>query len=198
MPKFDWEKAITGFGAMGLPGGIWGGLSGDKKPKKLSTLDKQQKGLYNEYMKGLMGQGGQFGDTFGWDPDQLQDVFNQNFAQPAYQQFQEEMVPGITGAFRGQNLQNSSYLGGALSKAGTDVQNNLNAQLAKMMYDAQQNSVDRRMDAVNKILNMQTFAYQKPQPRAFDQFMSGMANSGQDPTQGFNQLAQMFMQMIGG
>lgn len=177
--------AATGsaFGPIGTGvGAVAGGLLGafgrkKKKPKKLSTLDKTQQGVYNQYAQGLQGQG-QFADLFNFDADAARKNFNSMYAQPAYQQFQEEVVPGITGQFRGGNLQNSSYLGGALAKAGTNVQKNLDAQLANMLYQGQNDSVNRRINGINNLLNMQTFAYQQPQQSAGDQVFGSLMDIG--------------------
>lgn len=183
MAKFDLlgsgAGALTG-SAFGPAGAAVGGLLGlfgkrkKKKPKRLSTLDPTQQGLYQKYAQGLQG-GGEFANLFNFNHDQARDVFNQNYAQPAYQNFKENIVPSITGQFRGGNLQNSSYLGQALSKAGTDVQKNLDAQLSKMLYEGQQSSIDRHLGSLNNILGMQTFAYQRPQASAFDNAIGGFA-----------------------
>jgi len=193
MPKLDFGGGAAGaasgaaLGSGILPGvgtavgAVAGGLLGlfgrKKKQKKISTLDKTQQGIYNKYAQGLQGQG-QYADMFNFDPEKQRDVFNQTYAQPAYQQFQEEVVPGITGQFRGGNLQNSSYLGGALAKAGTNVQKNLDAQLAQMLYQGQNDSVERRINGINNLLNMQTFAYQKPQASAGDQAFGSLMDVG--------------------
>lgn len=150
----------------------------NSQPDKVSTLDKNQKKLLKEYINSLMGEGGQFADAFDFDPQQIRELYNQEFATPAYQQFQEEIVPSITGSFRGSNLQNSSYLGGALGRAGERVQQDLNAKLARMLYDAQQNSIDRRLNSVNSILGNQTFAYTRPQASSWDSFISGFGEKG--------------------
>lgn len=173
----------SAFGPIGTGvGAVAGGLLGlfgrkKKKPKKISTLDKTQKGIYNQYAQGLQGQG-QFADLFNFDSVAATKNFNSMYAQPAYQQFQEEVVPGITGQFRGGNLQNSSYLGGALTKAGSDVQKNLDTQLANMLYQGQNDSVNRRINGINNLLNMQTFAYQKPQESAGDKVFGSLLDVG--------------------
>jgi len=180
--------AATGslFGAPGaVVGGITGGLLGlfgtsskKKKPKKLSTLDPTQQGIYNDYAKALQGGGGQFGDLFNFNADQLKDVFQKMYADPQYQNFNENVVPGITGAFRGGNIQNSSYTGGALAKAGRDVQNNLNAHLSQMLYQGQQDAINRRVQGINNILNTQTFAYEQPQASAGDNAFGALMDVG--------------------
>lgn len=189
MPKFDFGGSLSGaatgaaagapFGPVGVGvGGVAGGLLGaysrSRKRKKRSTLDQTQQGLYDQYAQGIQGQG-QFANDFNFNPQQSRDVFNKNVAQPAYQNFQENIVPSITGQFRGGNLQNSSYLGGALSKAGTDVQRNLDAQLSRMMQEGQQSSIERRLGALRDILGMQTFAYERPQASPFDNLLGGFA-----------------------
>jgi len=179
--------AATGstFGPVGTAiGAIGGGLLGmfganrKKKPKKLSTLDPTQRGIYNDYASGLRGEGGRFGNIFNFDANQMKDVFQKMYANPAYQNFQENIVPSITGAFRGGNLQNSSYLGGALSKAGTDVQRNLDAHLSNMLYQGQQDAVTRRAQGIQNLLGMQTFAYQQPQASAGDNAFSALTQYG--------------------
>lgn len=167
-----------GAGIGAITGGLLGGFGRSKnKPKKLPTLDKNQQGFYQNMSSGLRGEG-EFADLFNFDADAARNNFTQMYAQPAYQNFQENIIPGITGQFRGQNIQNSSYLGGALSKAGSDVQKNLDAQLGNILYQGQQDSISRRIEGINNILNMQTFAYQKPQQSAGDQMFGQLMNSG--------------------
>ncbi len=206
MPKTDYASGATGAlggaasgAALGsfVPGigtavgaavgGLVGGISGlfgskkkkKKKPKVLSTLDPTQQALRDQQAEGLQGRG-QFADLYNFDQNAARKNFEQMYAQPAYQNFKEGIVPGITGAFRGGNLQNSSYVGSALSKAGTDVQRGLDAQLANMLYQGQQSSIDRRSQGLNNLLNMQTFAYEKPeqqQPGVADQFLGGVSQA---------------------
>lgn len=146
-------------GGAGLLGGLFGGRSSSLKPERVSSFDPTQKKLYEQYANALMGGGGPLADIFNYDPEQLKQLYTQQFAEPAYQQFQEEIIPGITGQFRGQNLENSSYAAGAVGKAGENVQSNLNAQLANMLYNAQQQSLQRKQAGLGNLLGMQTFAY---------------------------------------
>jgi len=218
MGKFDTGGALSGaasgaaagstFGPIGTGvGALAGGLLGafgrkKKKPKKISTLDKTQQGIYQKYAQGLQGQG-EFSDMFNFDAGAARDNFSKMFAQPAYQQFQEELVPSITGQFRGGNLQNSSYLGGALAKAGTNVQKNLDAQLSNMLYQGQNDSINRRVNGVNNLLNMQTFAYQQPQQSAGDKAFGALSKyggqklgeyaSGPDPFGGLQDFALKYL-----
>lgn len=167
--------ALAG-GVLGGIGGLFGGKS--KKPKKVPTMDPQQQALYNEFINSLMGKGGQFGSDLQFDPKAFNEMFDQNYAQPAYQNYQEEVVPTITGQFRGNNLQNSSYLGGALAKEGSRVQSDINAKRSAMMYQGQQDAAQRRMDAVQRILGMSTFGYQKRQPNALESILEALMEQG--------------------
>ncbi len=142
-------------------GDQWKSFSRSLKPTTISSLDPTQQGLYDQSAQAIQGGGGPLGDLYGFDYEKMRDLYTQQYAQPAYQQFQEEVVPGITGQFRGQNLQNSTYLGGALGKAGTDVQRNLDAQLSGMLYQGEQSALQRKQTGLNQLLNMQTFAYQQ-------------------------------------
>ncbi len=197
MPKFDApgfatstaSGAATGsaFGPIGTGvGAVAGGLlhifgRGKKKsrrPKKISTLDKTQEDLYKENARGVNGQGGRFQDLYNFDSKAATENWKKNFADPAYQQFQEEVVPKITGAFRGGNLQNSSYLGGALAKQGGDIQKNLNAHLSNMLYNGQQQSVQNRIKGINDIMNTKTFDWQQPQVGAGDQAIQALHETG--------------------
>ena len=159
---FNWGDLLKG---MLMGGGAGAAALGAHKagmfdPNKVSTMDEQQQGLYDQKYQAIQGGGGPLGDIYGFDADKVRGQYTQQYAEPAYQQFQEQTVPGITGAFRGQNLQNSSYLGGALGQAGTNVQKDLNAQLSGMLSNAEQQSLSRKQSGVNDLLNMQTFAYE--------------------------------------
>jgi hypothetical protein len=55
------------------------------------------------------------------------------------------------------------------------VQSNINRDISKMIYEGQEKATDRRQQAMDKILNMSTFAYQKPQSSPFDAVLQGLA-----------------------
>lgn len=173
-----------GAGAGALLGGLGGFFGGEKNKKpmsSISTFDPQQKQLYDQQMTALQGGGGPLADIYGqYNPELMKNYYQQAYAQPQYQEFQRNIVPTITGQFRGQNLQNSSYLGGALSRAGTDVQNNLNANMAQMLYQGQQSQLDRRSGALDRILNLQTQVHERPQPSIFDNLLNSLAGGAGD------------------
>lgn len=104
-------------------------------------------------------------------------MFNKNVARPAERNFQENIIPQITGEFRGKNLMNSSYTGEALGRAGRNVQENLDALRSQTMYQGQQDINNRRVNEVNNTLNRQTFAMQQPQESksVIDQIIGSLA-----------------------
>jgi hypothetical protein len=167
-----------GAGVGGLVGGIAGLFSGGrKKPKKISTMDPTQQGIYQDYASALRGEGGPLADIYGpADLDKLRQLYQQKYAEPAYQSWQENVVPGITGQFRGNNLQNSSYLGGALTKSGENLQKGLNADLEELLYNSQQAATNRRAGGVQNILGMNTFDYEKKQKSLIDELLTSLSS----------------------
>ncbi len=175
----------SSFGPIGAAtGGIIGGALGlfgskkkkPKKPKKYSTLDPQQEELYGNAMSSLMGQG-PFSNLYNFDSAGYNNVFDQTIGKPAYRNFEENIIPNITGQFRGNNLMNSSYTGQALSRAGRDVQEALDAQRSANIFQGQQNANQNKMNAIQNLLNLQTFAMEAPQernPSTIDQILGSV------------------------
>lgn len=170
----------------GLGGALFGGFGSSKrKPKNVSTLDPKQRSLLDAYIQAIQGGGGPLADIFSTDPQSVFENFNRNYAKPAYQNFQENIIPSITGQFRGNNLQNSSYLGQALSQAGTRVQNNLDDQLANILFQSQQEGNNRRFQGLNNVTNMQTFNQVAPQNSIFDSLLGSLASGAGDILAGY-------------
>lgn len=146
------------------------------KGKKRSTLDKRQKKLYKDQMSAIYGKG-PLANLYQFDPNATTQMFQDVYAKPAYQQFQEEVVPNITGSFRGKNLQNSSYLGQGLSKAGSDVQAGLDRNLAEMLYKGQQDALNRRANAISGLQGMNTQAIDTS-GSPLDEFLAQLGGAG--------------------
>ncbi len=183
MAKYDAGAGLSGaasgaatgamFGPWGAAaGGVIGGaigLFGSKKkkkkpPGKRSTLDPQQQQLYDDYIASISGEG-PYSDLYNFDAEGYNDVFNKSIARPAYRNFKENIIPGITGHFRSKNLGTSSYTGEALSRAGRDVQENLDALRSQNVFSGQQQAKTNKQNSINSILDMQTFAYEQPTPQ---------------------------------
>lgn len=201
MAKYDAGSAVSGaasgaatgsmFGPWGTAAGaIIGGAAGlfgsgkkkKKKPKRISTLDPQQQALYDDYVASIRGEGS-FSDMYNFDAEGYNKVFDQTIGRPAYRNFEENIIPGITGQFRSNNLMNSSYTGEALGRAGRNVQENLDAQRSSNIFQGQQQANVNKQNAVNNILNMNTFDWQKPSPQSpssIDQILKSLGPAAGD------------------
>jgi hypothetical protein len=129
-----------------------------KKPKTLSSLDEKQKKLNEEQYAALRGEG-PLADLYKYDPVAANKVFDENIAKYAYRNLNESGIPGVTGQFRKQGLMQSSYAGDAVAKLVRDVQENLNAKRSEYLYNTEQASKEASRNAVEKLQNRQTFAY---------------------------------------
>ncbi len=169
----------------GAVGGLVGGIASlfgkkkKKKPKPISTLDPQQQALYKDYVSSIRGQG-PFSDLYNYDTQGANQNFDANVSRPAYRNFQENIIPGITGQFRNNNLQNSTYTGEALGRAGRNVQENLDAQRSNMIFNGQQQAQQNKQNAIQNVLGTQTFAYSKPGPQnpsTIDQILGSLGGA---------------------
>jgi len=165
----DWGAGASGaasgaaagsvFGAPGAAvGGVVGGLVGlfgGKKKKKKSSFDKKQKKLNQQQFDALHGEG-PFADLYSYNPEKANEVFDKTIANPAYRKFNEDLAPGITGQFRSNGLQNSSYAGDALSKTARDIQESLDAQRSKYLYGQEQDVNTRKSNALENYQNRNT------------------------------------------
>lgn len=148
----------------GAVGGLFGGIAGlfgkkKKKKKTLSTLDKRQQQLNEQQHQSILGKG-PLADLYNYDPKAANEVFEKTIANPAYRQFKEELAPQITGQFRSQGLQSSSYAGDALAKAGRDIQEKLDAERSKYLYGEQEGAKSAKRQAIENLQNRTTFDYQ--------------------------------------
>lgn len=167
---------------IGGAAGLFGGGKKQKKAKKRDTLNPQQKRLFQQYNDAITGKGPLAG-LFNFDTAGANANFEQNVSRPAYRQFQENIIPGITGQFRQNNIGNSSYTGEALGRAGRNVQENLDAQRSNMIFQGQQQANQNKIHGIDSILGTQTFAYERPQeqnPSGIDQILGKAAPAAAD------------------
>lgn len=127
------------------------------KAKKFSNFTPDQMNLFQQFMQGLSGQGGQFGDMFGqFNPDQASNTFQQGVANPAMRNFNQRVVPGIMQSFADQGA--SSGLNNSLATAGRDLQENLSSQLSNFIYQSQLQHNQNRLQGLNTGLNTRQFS----------------------------------------
>jgi hypothetical protein len=177
VPGIGTALGAIGGGIAGFVGSLFGNKKKKQKIKKLPTMDDQQMALYNDYIQGIRGQG-QFADQFKFDSQGYNKVFDETVGRYANRNFNEKIIPGITGQFRQNNLGTSSYLGESLANAGRDVQENLDAQRSANVFAGQQQANMNRQNAINQILNTQTFTYSQPAPQqqsGVDGILNGLA-----------------------
>jgi len=74
----------------------------------------------------------------GQDPQQFQDMFQKSFVDPAQQQMQRQIIPGIKEQFMGMDESGSSALNQALGQSATDLSGMLGGQMMNQ-YNLGQN-----------------------------------------------------------
>lgn len=160
----------AGAGAAGAALGLFGGK---KKAKKRSRYDKKQQALYADEHAALYGEG-PMADLYNFDAEGANAVFDKEYANPAYRKFEEDLVPKTTGAFRSEGLQNSSYVGDAVTKMARDIQEGLDAQRTKYLYGEQSDARQAKRDAVKDIQGRTTFDREKPDASNLDRILASI------------------------
>ncbi len=138
------------------------------KSKKLDTQTPEQQALLKMITDSLAGGDNALSDIFGGFNKQ---EFDQGVAQPALKQFQDEILPMIQEKFIAGNQVLGSGLQRAQLKAGGDLQ----AQLAKLMYEAQQQGKQNKIAGVNTATGTKAFenVYQPGTEGAVQGFIKG-------------------------
>ena len=167
----------TAIGAIG--GGILGLFGKKKKKRKVSRFDPQQQQLYNQQMQALQGQG-PLSNLYNYDAEGANQNFDLNVGRPAYRNYQENIIPQITGQYRQNNLMNSSYSGEALARSGRNVQENLDAQRSNMQFLGQQNAQTAKQNAINNMLGGRTHDFEQNQPSQIDQILQSVGPAAGD------------------
>lgn len=155
-------------------GALLGGFAGSGGSyKKVSRFDKDQRDLFSLLKEAIQGGGGPFGDLVSpFDEEAAGERFEQGVARPALDQFREQIIPQITGQFRGQNLGESSYLGQGLSREGSRLESDLAAAKANQLFQGREAGLERRLKALQNYLGTQTFDYM-PKTNTLDNILKG-------------------------
>jgi hypothetical protein len=129
-------------------------LGGTKRQGNVQLLNPQQQQLFSS----TLGQiGPQFQQAFGsflqeQSPEQLQDIFQQSYVQPAQKVFEQQFLPAIQQRFVDANAGSSSALNQALAQAAGDLSTSLGAQYGQFF----QNQRNQQLQAVNQFLPLMT------------------------------------------
>ncbi len=115
------------------------------KTKALSTQTPEQEQLLKLITEGITSGEGPLKDIFGqFDPA----AFEAGVSKPALQQFQDEILPLLQEKFIGGNQVGGSGMARAGAKAATDLQ----SKLAELMYNAQNQQKQNKMQGINTAL----------------------------------------------
>lgn len=176
----------TAIGA--LVGGGLGLFSGQKKPKnkQLPLQTKEQIELSKLLNEGLISNEGPFKDLFGSFNEQQ---FQEGVTQPALKNFQENILPQLMEKFNSQNALQSGAFQKAKLKAGTDLQ----SDLAKLMYQAQNQTAQNRLTGLQTGLGKTNIEniIQKPQTNDLNAILEGYgSNSGEVANKGLGELSK--------
>jgi len=119
------------------------------KLKQASTLSKTQEELQNLIKQGLESGEGPYADIFGQFD---QGAFEKGVSEPALKQFQNKILPHIQEQLLagGNSARGSAFRRGSLN-AATDLQD----RLAQLMYGAQENQANRRVQGVSNLFGRQ-------------------------------------------
>jgi len=146
-------------------------LSGSGTKTKKQKPEKFQREIIDQLLAGLQG-GGPFADLFSTDPQ----AFKTSVSDPLMQQFSDITAPGIQQRFIASGQHLGTPIETALSRAGTDVQSQINQLFLPFLQGQQQ----RSLSGIQSLLGIGA-----PQvtssPTALGGALSGLASSGQVP-----------------
>lgn len=189
MPKPNWGSAAGGaasgaaagslFGPAGTAigglvggiGGLFGGGSSKPKVKKLSTMTDTQKELEALISEALTQGTGPLAGLFG---NFNEEQFNKGVTEPMLKNFQEKILPILNEKFIENNQYNSTGRIKANQQAGVDLQ----AELAKLLYEAQQGHKQNQLSGLNTIYGKQGIEniYQKPEQSPISGLIQGIGS----------------------
>lgn len=120
------------------------------KTKKLGLLTPEQEQLMQLISEGLTSGTGAFGSLFG---DFDKSAFEEGISKPALQNFQENILPQIQEKF----IAGNQTLGSGMRRGQLKATNDLQTQLAQLMYQAQQDQQKNKLAGLQSILGTKGF-----------------------------------------
>ena len=129
---------LSAFGAIG------GGASGRRKSQE-TAIQKQQRNIIDQILAGLGGEG-QFADLFNAD----EGAFQRSYVDPSLRRFEKFIAPQIQQSYIQSGQQRGTGLQDTLTRAGVDLQSNLDEKYAGFQQDA----MERQLRALSGVLGM--------------------------------------------
>ncbi len=139
-----------------------GGILGRDKGTSLTSGQKSQNEFLDLIMQAIRGEGPLAGLVQGDE-----DAFQKSVVDPSLQRFNQQIAPGIQQNFIQDRLQRGTGLDDSLSRAGVDLQSNIDEKF----LDFQQGGQDRMLQLIQAALG----------------FTPNVAEKGQTALQGFGQ-----------
>lgn len=165
-----------GLGALGAGGSA---IRGSKKPKKVGLLSPGQQDIQSLIQAAIQGQGPLANITSN-DPQQSAQRFSQAVAEPLITQFQEEILPSITGQFRGKGLGQSTFAGQAAARAGEGLERQLASGLSQFQSSQDQQAASNLMRLLGLSQGTKEFGFQQPQASPLDAILAQVTGAGLD------------------
>jgi hypothetical protein len=142
------------------------------KIKQVGTQTPEQQELMALINEGLTQGTGPFADIFGGFN---QGAFQQGIIDPAMKNFQENILPQIQEKF----ISGNQALGSGMRRGQLKAANDLQSKLAELMYQAQQQQGQNKMQGLQTMLGVKPFEnmYKQGSDGLVQGFTKGFANS---------------------
>lgn len=122
------------------------------KTKQVPTLSADQQQLFALLNQGLSGQGGAFGDLFNFD----EGAFQKGVGEPVMKNFLDRILPQLQEKFIGSGG-TGNVLGSGFQREQARAGENLQSQLAQLMYQAQQGAQQNKLSGAQTALGIRPF-----------------------------------------
>lgn len=174
--------AAAGLGALGSIGGGYLASQGNQETK----LQRQRRKLVDELLQSLKSGQGNFSDLFNVN----EDMFNKAYVEPAMSRFQNRVAPQIQQEYIASGMQRGTGLEDTLSRAGVDLQNELN----KLYGDFYQQGMGRKQQILGNILGSSEVG--APNPQSSGQAL-GQATAGYFSSPAYGAASESFGNWLG-
>lgn len=145
-------------------------LSGQGNAAKETKMDKTKRKLVDQLLASLTGEG-PYSDLYNKD----ENAFQKSFVEPAQSMFRNQIAPQIQQQFIASGQHRGTGLDDQLLRAGVDLDSMLNQQF----YQFGQDSLNRKQNTINSILNGGSGAANETS--AGQDIMSGLGGYLQSP-----------------